>query len=310
MSLLCGVKSGMKSFIAVSIVILCSLVLGALNNATGEPTFLDNIPTKKIVVGDIEIGYRIFGNGTPLLLIPGFSMTMDMWDQSMLKKLSANHTVILFDNRGIGTTTANNGNRSYTIEQLANDTSGLIDVLTIGKPVDVLGLSMGGFIAQELALSHPEKVNKLIIFASSCGSKYAIPPQVSPKVMKGMINGNAAQPEFLSTLFPNKWIQGNAQYIKDNLVLPAGKVSRESLLHQFEANSKWQGTCDRLDHLQKPTLVLTGTDDITSPPANSLMIAQRIPNSWLIQINGGGHGVMFQYPEKVSNVIELFLSVS
>ena len=84
-------------------------------------------------------------------------MTMDMWDQSMLKKLSANHTVILFDNRGIGTTTANNGNRSYTIEQLANDTSGLIDVLKIRKPVDVLGLSMGGFIAQELALSHPER---------------------------------------------------------------------------------------------------------------------------------------------------------
>ena len=92
--------------------------------------------------------------------------------------------------------------------------------------------------------------------------------------------------------------------------MPAGKVSRESLFHQFEANSKWQGTCDRLDHLQKTTLVLTGTDDITSPPANSLMIAQRIPSSWLIQINGGGHGVMFQYPEEVSNVIELFLSVS
>ena len=163
------VKSGMKSFIAISIVILGSLILAALNDATGAPTFLDNIPTKKIVVGDIETGYRIFGNGTPLLLIPGFSMTMDMWDQSMLKKLSANHTVILFDNRGIGTTTANNGNRSYTIEQLANDTSGLIDVLKIRKPVDVLGLSMGGFIAQELALSHPEKVNKLIIFASSCG---------------------------------------------------------------------------------------------------------------------------------------------
>jgi pimeloyl-ACP methyl ester carboxylesterase len=297
----------MKLFVGVSIVILCSPILGALNNAIGAPMFLDDIPTKKIVVGDIEIGYRIFGNGTPLLLIPGFSMTMDMWDQIMLKKLSANHTVILFDNRGIGTTTGNNGNRSYTMEQLANDTSGLIDALKIGKPVDVLGLSMGGIIAQELALSHPEKVNKLIFFASSCGGKYAIPPQVSPEVMKGMINGNATQEEFLSTLFPNKWIQESRQYIKDNLVFPVGKVSRESLLHQFEATSKWQGTCDKLDHLQKPTLVLTGTDDITSPPTNSLMIAQKIPSAWLIQINGGGHGVMFQYPEKVSGVIELFL---
>lgn len=303
------VESGMKIYVGVSFVILFSLVLSVLNSATGAPTFLDKVPTKKIAVGDIEMGYRMFGNGEPLLLIPGFSMTMDMWDQIMLKKLSTNHTVILFDNRGIGNTTAN-GNRSYTIEQLSNDTSGLIDALRIRKPVDVLGLSMGGIIAQELALSHPEKVNKLIIFASSCGGKYAIPPQVSPKIMKGMINGNATQEEFLTTLFPNKWVQENKQYTKDNIVLPAGKVSHESLLLQFEANSKWQGTCDKLDHLQKPTLVLTGTDDITSPPANSLMIAQRIPSAWLIQINGGGHGVMSQYPEKVSNIIELFLSVA
>ena len=106
--------------------------------------------------------------------------------------------------------------------------------------------------------------------------------------MNGMINGNATQDEFLSTLFPNKWVQENIDYIKNNVVLPAGKVSRESLLHQAEANSKWQGTCDRLNQLKLPTLVLTGTDDITSPPANSLMIAQRIPGAWLVQITGGG----------------------
>lgn len=298
----------MKSLV-VSIVLLCYIILSVLNNSIGASTFLDNIPTRKIMVGDIEMGYRIFGTGEPLLLIPGFSMTMDMWDQFMLTKLSANHTVILFDNRGIGATTAN-GNRSYIMEQLANDTSRLIDALKIEKPVDVLGLSMGGIIAQELALSHPEKVNKLIIFASSCGGKYAKPPQVSPEVMNGMINGNATQDEFLSTLFPNKWVQENTDYIKNNVVLPAGKVSRESLLHQAEANSKWQGTCDRLNQLKLPTLILTGTDDITSPPANSLMIAQRIPGAWLVQITGGGHGVMSQYPEKISIILELFLSVA
>jgi pimeloyl-ACP methyl ester carboxylesterase len=125
---------------------------------------------------------------------------------------------------------------------LANDTSRLIDTLKIEKPVDVLGLSMGGIIAQELALSHPEKVNKLIIFVSSCGGKYAKPPQVSLEVMNDMINGNATQDEFLSTLFPNKWVHENTDYIKNNVVLPAGKVSRESLLHQAEANSEWVGS--------------------------------------------------------------------
>jgi pimeloyl-ACP methyl ester carboxylesterase len=87
---------------------------------------------------------------------------------------------------------------------------------------------MGGFIAQEIALSHPENVNKLIIFVSSCGGKYTLPPQVSPAAMKGMLNGNASQGEFMSTLFPNKWIQENIEYIKNNIVLPAAEVSRES----------------------------------------------------------------------------------
>jgi pimeloyl-ACP methyl ester carboxylesterase len=121
---------------------------------------------------------------------------------------------------------------------------------------------MGGFIAQEIALSHPENVNKLIIFVSSCGGKYTIPPQVSPAAMKGMLNGNASQGEFMSTLFPNKWIQENIEYIKNNIVCLLEKFLA-SLLHQAKANSKWRGTCDRLAHLRMPTLVLTGTDDIT-----------------------------------------------
>ena len=290
-------------------IILCLLVLLAQNSITAESAFPDNTAVKKVTVGDIEVGYKILGSGKPLLLIPGFSMTMDMWSPLMIEKLSENRTVILFDNRGMGSTVATSkDNKNYSIEQLANDTAAVVDGLNIGKPVDVLGLSMGGFIAQELALLHPQTVNKLIIFASSCGGNYTIPPQVSPKAMRGMLNGNATEEEFLSTLFPEKWIQDNMEYIKSNIVSPAGKVSQEILHEQANANLKWQGTCDRLSHLKTPTLVLTGTSDITSPPANSLAMAQRIPGAWLVQLSGGGHGVMFQYPETVSKIINLFLS--
>lgn len=288
------------------------LVLPAQNGIITQSAFPDNTAVKKVPVGDIDVGYKMLGSGKPLLLIPGFSMTMDMWDPFMIEKLSTNHTVILFDNRGMGSTvaTTHEDNKNYSIEQLANDASALVDALKIGKPVDVLGLSMGGLIAQELALLHPQKVNKLVVFASSCGGKYAVPPQVSPKVMSGMLNGNATQGEFLSTLFPEKWIQDNMDYIKSNIVSPAGKVSREILHEQADANLKWRGTCDRLSNLKIPTLVLTGTNDVTSPPANSLAIAQRIPGAWLVQLSGGGHGVMFQYPETVSNIINLFLSTA
>lgn len=170
---------------------------------------------------------------------------------------------IFNDNRGIGNTTA--GNKTPSIQQFANDTSALIDVLGIKKPVDIFGLSMSGFIAQELTLLHPEKVNRLIIHASSCGGKESLPPQVSPEVMTSMISGNASADTFLSTLFPKEWIREHTDYIQKNFVFPMDKVSKESLQRQFEATSKWGGTCNKLSTITKPTLVITGTEDITSP---------------------------------------------
>ena len=273
---------------------------------TYSSSLINSIATKKVKVGDIDISYKMFGKGQPLFLIPGFSMTMDMWDPIVLNKLSSNHTIIIFDNRGIGKTTAGS-NKNPSIQQFANDTAGLIDALGIKKPVDILGLSWGGYVAQELTLMHQQKVNKLIIHASSCGGKESLPPQVSPEVMTSMVSGNASIDTFASTLFPREWIQQHTDYIQKNFVFPMGKVSKESLQRQFEANSKWIGTCNRLPTITKPTLVLTGTEDITSPPANSLMIAQKIPGAWLVQIKGGGHGVMFQYPQEFVSILETFL---
>ena len=74
--------------------------------------------------------------------------------------------------------------------------------------------------------------------------------------------------------------------------------------------SKWKGSCDSISNIDKPVLVITGTEDITSPPINSLKIAEKIPSAWLIQIYGGGHGVMQQYPETVDEIIEIFLSIT
>ena len=93
---------------------------------------------------------------------------MDAWPPSMLQELSSNHTVIIFNNRGVGNTTS--GTKPFSIAQFANDTAGLMSALKIQK-ADVLGFSMGFFIAQELTLLHPEKVNRLILYGASCGGK-------------------------------------------------------------------------------------------------------------------------------------------
>jgi pimeloyl-ACP methyl ester carboxylesterase len=158
------------------------------NNTVSSPSMINSIVTKIVKVNDIDVAYKIFGRGEPLFLVPGFSMTMDMWDPIVLYMLSSNHTIIIFDNRGIGSTTA--GIKTPSIQQFANDTAGLIGALGFKKPVDIIGLSMGGFIAQELTLLHPEKVNRLIILASNCGGKESLTPQVSPKVMTSMLSGH------------------------------------------------------------------------------------------------------------------------
>jgi pimeloyl-ACP methyl ester carboxylesterase len=123
--------------------------------------------------------------------------------------------------------------KNFSIQQFANDTSHLLAALKIdnnNKPLDILDASLGGFIAQEFALSYPEKVDRLILYASTCGGNNAIPPQISPEAMRSMISGNASKDLFLSTLFPKEWINKNIDYIGKNFVFPMGKVSTENSL--------------------------------------------------------------------------------
>jgi pimeloyl-ACP methyl ester carboxylesterase len=130
-----------------------------------------NTPTQKVTVGDIDIAYKQLGknNAKPIILITGNGVTMDTWSPLLLKQLIlSNYSVTIFDNRGTGNTTA--GTKQFSISQFAKDTAGLLDALKIQK-ADVLGRSLGSYIAQELTLANPDKVNNLILYASGCGGK-------------------------------------------------------------------------------------------------------------------------------------------
>ena len=109
------------------------------------------------------------------LLIDGIGAKMDSWDPSILRNLSTNHTVIVFDNRGVGNTTT--GTKPFSVQQFANDTAGLLEALKIQK-ANVLGHSLGSFIAQQLAVTHPEKIDRLLLVAAACGGKESIPPSL------------------------------------------------------------------------------------------------------------------------------------
>jgi pimeloyl-ACP methyl ester carboxylesterase len=105
-----------------------------------------------------------------IILFNGASDSMDAWDPSFLTGLSSNHTVIAFDQRGIGNSTI--GSNPYSPQQLGNDAAGLLDALKIPK-ADAMGYSLGSFLAQQLTMMYPDKVNSLILVGSSCGGPYA-----------------------------------------------------------------------------------------------------------------------------------------
>lgn len=238
---------------------------------------------------------------------------MDVWSSSMLQELSSNHTVIIFDNRGVGNTTS--GTKPFSIQQFANDTVGLLDALKIQK-ADVLGFSMGSFVAQGLTLMHPEKVNRLILYAASCGGQEGIPQ--SPQVVKALsdfVNNRTRDVEtFLSILFPLEWIREHPDYL-ETIPKTTEIVPPTTLIQQFNVVQKWlatnwSGVCSQLPNITKPTLIITGTEDVALPAAISLILAQKIPGAWLVQIKGAGHELMYQYPEKFSSILLTFLSTT
>jgi pimeloyl-ACP methyl ester carboxylesterase len=292
------------------------------SNTTGLVNIQD-IPLKKVHAGDNDIAYKVFGRD-PIILHNGANEGMVEWDPSFLKGISSNHTVIVFDQRGIGNTTA--GSKPYTMQLLANDTAGLLDTLKIPK-ANVMGYSLGSFIAQQFAIMYPDKVSSIILVASTCGGKDGIPkPTEFKKLQSNIVNKSQnnipiSQQEMKSLInasLGSGWIKLHPESvdIPANLTFQQMKpsLSPETLNNQANvgatwAAKNWNGACDDLAKIAKPTLVIAGTDDnLYVPHANALVIASKVPGAWLVQIKDAGHAVMDQYPDEVGKIVQTFLS--
>jgi len=313
----------MKPIIVAMVVpaVLILAVLLALAGCTGTPARTDITGTavpavpvgditkaemKTVPVGDITIAYKEAGSGEPLILIMGYSGTMDLWDPRLVNQLAQQYRVIVFDNRGMGHSTSSD--REYTIRLFANDTAGLMDVLGI-KKAHVMGWSMGTFIAQELALGYPEKVDKLILYAGTPGGKEAQPP--APQDIAALTNMTGTDRErgerLFRELFPPAWLKENPDpskyFPRVTSMSPAGNVMR-----QDAAILAWNGTYSRLPAIQQPLLLIAGEQDVIAPPGNSLIIAEQVPQSWVVRFRGGGHGLMYQFPDEFASIVLTFLA--
>ena len=293
------------------------------NNSTNSVNTQD-IPLEKVRVGDIEMAYKVFGKGDPLILHNGASDNMDAWDPALLTKLSSNNTVIVFDSRGIGNTTA--GSEPYSIQLLANDTAGLMDALKI-QEASVLGYSLGTFTTQQFAISYPDKVSSIILIAGTCGGKdHVHRPADFDKLQADIVNKSLnnippSQEEMKSLVnasLGSGWIKlyPESAVIPENITFSDMKpsLSPATLNNQWEAGQSWvdpswEGACDSLAKIDKPLLTIAGTDDdLYIPHENALVIVSKVPGAWLVQIKDGGHAVPDQYPDEVGKITDTFLS--
>ncbi|MCL6581250.1 MAG: alpha/beta hydrolase [Firmicutes bacterium] len=258
-------------------------------------------------VGELEMYYEATGIGRPLVMIMGLGANAGWWGSGVIQALSRDFRVIVFDNRDAGRTRG--PARLYSIRDMAEDTVGLMDALGLEKAC-VLGLSMGGMIAQELALGHPERVERLVLGCTTPGLKRGVPP--APGVMRllavesrgpGLRQAFALARATLATSWLLTHLYALPRLWRMALFHP---TSPEGYLRQLQAIAEFDAS-DRLPALRVPTLVLHGTLDVLLPPENGRLLAELIPGARLVLFKGAAHGLNLERPWQFVRAVREFL---
>lgn len=267
-------------------------------------------PIATIPVDGGRIAYRRLGNGRPLLVLNGLAATSADWDPLFINRLASANDLVLLDNRGIGASTDDGA--PFDIARLANDAAQVIEALDLAT-INVIGWSMGGFIAQTLALDYPNCVHKLILLSTDPGGAGA---ELAPAAVRAQLTDMSGTPHeqarrLLSLLFPVDVAESTYREFGDIVAAARAQLAPQLVHRQAVAMNAWHrdNLGDRLRNLRAPTLVATGTEDIVIPASNSLALVNAIPGAWLAQFSGGGHAFMAQYPRPLADLIIGFLAM-
>lgn len=271
---------------------------------TASALSIVSVPVGVAHTGAGAVGYRRFGKGPPLLLITGYGGTMEAWDPRFVDALALHHTVVMFDNAGIGRTQALPS--PLTIDAMAGQTSALIDALGLKRP-DVLGWSMGGMIAQALAVEHPTQVGSLILCATFPGVGTVWP---SPTAIADLRSTDSAK--VLSVLFPPDQAAAKAAFTIATGNYPSSRPAPSAVVRQQKlAVDEWFNGRDpagrQTREINAPTLVADGANDLLDPLANDHRLASEIPGSRLVIRSDAGHAFLFQEATTFVALVQSFL---
>ncbi|KTD44616.1 alpha/beta fold hydrolase [Legionella quateirensis] len=265
-------------------------------------------PLKHVTIGNSNIAYYRFGEGKPLVMITGHGDSMSMWHPEFLKRISKIRQIIMFDYPGIGESTTT-GSYPNTMDQLSKLVQSFIESQKLDKP-DMLGFSMGGSLLLYMTTQYGTQYDHIIVIGAKAGGKKTVAPEAMYFNMLADPHTSPAV-EIKTLLFPADATKQADAYLNILSQFPPQKMNADALKAQAAAvtgENQGPGIWSLLPGIKNKVLVISGTDDVLSPVQNAVTIAAAIPGSWLVQVKDAGHGVLFQEPVFISELVEFFIN--
>jgi len=281
-----------------------------------QPGLHETAPTRFQEVGDLRLAYRRFGKegASPLVCLQHFTGTMDNWDPIHTNRLAQDRPVVLVDYSGVG---RSGGETPESMPGMARDIIAFIRTLG-AEQVDLFGFSIGGMVAQQIALDASDLVRRLILVGTGPAGGEGM-AAFSPQVEEIIGRPNSTPAERVLELFFSPTVTSQAAGKAWLARIAARQADREPLASpqvataQLAALKLW-GEVDgeqyaALKNIPHRTLVVNGHDDIMVATVNSFILQQKLPNAWLILFPDSGHGAHFQFPEEFAEAAARFLAV-
>ncbi len=257
---------------------------------------------------EIDLYYEVHGEGEPLLLIMGLSLSSKSWFRTV-PALSENYKVIIFDNRGTGF--SSKPNTPYSIEMMANDALAVMDAAEV-ESAHVYGISMGGMIAQRLAIQYPERIRSLILGCTTSGGANHVQPGADVSMLMLSRASSTATPEEMAwatapILYSQSFLENQrdlvAEDIKRRIEQPILPYAYMLQLQACLAHDSYK----ELDQIKVPAFVIHGDEDKLVPFENGETLAEKLPNAEFLTVKGAGHIYVTEANDLVNQKVLEFL---